>query len=593
MAKKNGSDGPALFEVGLQVDDKRLTILMNFDFDTGSVGYKTTWGAGQKAGFDPPVGVKRFMNKAFVDFYVFDGELADRLLQPKYTHAETAVESLFQLNIFRDMERPIESYWERQTQHVGAREQRGHSRRTNLLRRWKERREKLYHEREHWDAELSSVQESLRRAEEQYDVQLSQDRGRQRDVSEAEQLVTQLNDNVHASSRSLLEQMRDPHALAEGFADLVFELRETLDNTKLPESAAREFFEDLAAESECVCGRSIDADVRRAIQSRARSYLSSDNVSVLNAMKSQIADVVGDSRQAPAALVSRRVAKLDHESRALQQAKTQRDIVARKVEEPDHVLRDLGQQIGRLKIQRETITERLKAYNDRDEMVRLDQPSTVDIERVFSIETVSDGIERLTRAVEEVTKSRGLSQKRDLLIRVLESAMVKARTAITDAICEDTNDRIGALMPHNDIRVERIDGCLKLRDQEGGSAGETLSIGYAFLSTLLGRADQHRLPFIVDSPAIPIDLAVRPKIGELVPLLTDQFVAFVISSERNEFVPSVVRSGRGSVRLLTLFRKGATDYENTALASQGCTVTDDGMVVTDEGFFETFQHNTE
>ena len=77
--------------------------------------------------------------------------------------------------------------------------------------------------------------------------------------------------------------------------------------------------------------------------------------------------------------------------------------------------------------------------------------------------------------------------------------------------------RIEQLMPHNDIRISEIDGCLRLDNQSGGSVGETLSVAYAFLSTLFHRSDQHQLPFVVDSPANPIDLAIRPNIGALVP----------------------------------------------------------------------------
>jgi len=592
MGKKNGA-GPASFEVRLKVDDSRLTIVMAFDFDLGAVAYTTTWGAGRRPGFDPPIRVRRFMTEAFVDFYVFDGELADRLLHPKHTHAETAVESLFQLNIFRDMERPIDSYWYKKTQHVGAREQRGHSRRTNLLRRWEERAEELRREKARLESDLLSANSALRDAEEQYREQLSRDKGRQEELSAAEQRVSSLHEQVSTTARTLLEEMRNPYAIAEGFAHSIFELRSALDHTKLPESAAREFFVELADEDYCVCGRPIDEVVRQKIQARADAYLTADSVSVLNAMKSQIADAVGESRSAPADALSHRVQQLASHATALKKAQNQLDIVRQNVEAPDNTLHELGQEIGKLKTKSENIEERLSVYNEKDESVRVEQPSTVDITRVFSIQTIDDGVAKLRHAVEEVTKSRGLSQKRDLLVRILELAMVKARGSITDAICSDTNDRIAKLMPYNDIRINKIDGCLRLRGQEGSSAGETLSVGYAFLSTLLGRAHQHRLPFIVDSPANPIDLAIRPKIGELVPRLTDQFVAFVISSERAGFVSSAVSGQRARTRLLTLFRKGATRYEDRAKATAGSVMTEDGIMVVDEGFFGEFQQNTE
>ena len=83
-------------------------------------------------------------------------------------------------------------------------------------------------------------------------------------------------------------------------------------------------------------------------------------------------------------------------------------------------------------------------------------------------------------------------------------------------------------MPYNDIRVERIDGALLLQDKLSGSVGENVSVGYAFLATLFDRAEEHHLPFVVDSPVGSIDLDIRPRIGELLPKLAGQVIAFII-----------------------------------------------------------------
>ena len=109
--------------------------------------------------------------------------------------------------------------------------------------------------------------------------------------------------------------------------------------------------------------------------------------------------------------------------------------------------------------------------------------------------------------------------KRDTLVRILGRAHNQAKLAIAYAIRDETNERIAGLMPNNSVRVERIENALHLRDQAGGSAGENLSVGYAFLATLFNRGNHHQLPFVVDSPVVPIDGDIRPTIGSLVPLL--------------------------------------------------------------------------
>ena len=120
-----------------------------------------------------------------------------------------------------------------------------------------------------------------------------------------------------------------------------------------------------------------------------------------------------------------------------------------------------------------------------------------------------------------------------------------------------------------------------------------MSIGYAFLATLFNRADQHELPFVVDSPANPIDLEIRSNIGGLVPNLTGQFIAFMISSERERFLDGLKKASNTDIQYITLFRKGASHLETNALANSSCVKTKDGFRVLGEQFFNEFQLDVE
>ena len=145
-------------------------------------------------------------------------------------------------------------------------------------------------------------------------------------------------------------------------------------------------------------------------------------------------------------------------------------------------------------------------------------------------------------------------------------------------------------MPYNRIRIREIKQSLILDGQEGGSVGETLSIGYAFLSTLFNRTD-HQLPFVVDSPAGPIDLEVRPKVAQLVPKLSNQFIAFVISAERPGFLPALRETvADNDIQYITIFRKD-TPFDKTA--EDGVEESDDGYIVSSYGFFNKFHIESE
>jgi len=293
LRKRDSDSDEGLFELRLSLNGKRITIRMEFDFDSGRVTYKTTWGSGQEEGFTPPFELRRFMNPEFVNFYVFDGELAENLLSRRHTDAETAVESLFQTHLLDRMASKVGEYWDEQTRNVTAKDERGYTRRKNRLDEWKARLEVLNEGKSELDKKLAQTNNQLRRQQERYNREIAKEEDRAKKIEAAENAVNTSKGQVNERALLVLDEMRDPHALSASFATTMLSLKDGLDRVKLPESAAREFFEELADEAECVCGRGIDEEIRSIIRQRAQQYLGSDDVTLLNAMKSAIADAVG------------------------------------------------------------------------------------------------------------------------------------------------------------------------------------------------------------------------------------------------------------------------------------------------------------
>ena len=88
--------------------------------------------------------------------------------------------------------------------------------------------------------------------------------------------------------------MRNPHSLSSSFAKRMITLKESLDRVKLPESTAREFFEELADEEVCVCGSPITDKMRVHLKSHVDQYMGSvDDVALLNQLKGDVANLVG------------------------------------------------------------------------------------------------------------------------------------------------------------------------------------------------------------------------------------------------------------------------------------------------------------
>ena len=581
-----------LFELRLLLNKRRVTIMMEFDFDNGRIYYKTTRGDGQVEGFDPPIEFRRFMNEDFVKFYVFDGELADNILNREYTDAQKAVESLFQIHLLERMRGKVSDYWDEQTQGRTAKDQTGLTGRTNRFNDWRARLRDLSQQKGKYQKELDAVLKNLERQQERYDSEIKKVDDRAEKVRTAEVAVTEVETCVHKSAQGVLDSLRDPHALSSVFATSIYELKTGLDRVKLPESAAREFFEELADEDDCVCGRPIDNEIRVAIKERAQRYLGSDDVSLLNNMKSAIDDAVGHSRTQPAEVLSDSIQVLAGLVDEELKARNELDELKRDAERSDPEVMRAKEEIDRLKSERKELKGGLERFNGKDDTVRFDRIAKIDTDRIFSIEIIQQGIDILEEQVTEITGTLTLRRKRDLLIKIINKAHRKARDHITSEIRDDANTRIAKLMPDNMIRVKEINRCVVLEGQSSGSAGENLSIGYAFLATLFNRSGEHKLPFVVDSPANPIDYDIRPKIGQLAPILTDQFIAFVISSERERFLPALRKTAQ-EIKYITLFRKGITRHAEKAEQSSGFSSTADGITVVDEQFFSDFQLDSE
>jgi len=587
--KRSASVSTGSFELELVYNQKRVTVTMEFDFEQGKVSYSTTYGIGRKVGFDPPLGLKQFMNRNFVDFYVFDGELADRLMDNSQTHAEQAIEALFQIHILAEMKSKVVKYWETLTHDRTAKDRKGYSRRRNILEKWKTRLKTVKAEKSRLDTEVHRYEADLQFQLTKYDEGINKETERTIRIQNAQGSVREAQLRVDEVSKSALDRMRDPHALSDSIGNRILAFKSGLDRVKLPESAAREFFEELCQESECICGRPIDDQVRLAIRKRSHHYLGSDDVSILNELKSTIVDAVGASQTASVVELRDQLSEISKHVREQIDAENTLHELQREAESEDPELRRAKQISDQLRLKLAELKDRLKRYDSKDNSVSLDKPEKVDVDKVFSIQTLEDGVERLEVRVAEARDTLTTLQKQKILGRILEAAHRTANQAIADEIRDETNDVIAELMPHNEIRIESIGGCLNLLGQRRGSVGETLSVGYAFLSTLFHRSQYHELPFVVDSPANPIDLAVRDTIGQLVPKLSEQFIAFMISSERDRFVDGIKRTTEAEIQFETVFRKGATELENLAAGFSRCVESQDGLRVPGETFFRKFQ----
>lgn len=576
------------FVVKLGMDDKLLTFELNLDFIQGKVAYRTSssHGSGIRDGFLPPLEIKKFLNPEFVNLFVFDGELANRLLNPKQTRARDAIDSLFQLSLLEKAVDHFQENWERHAQNSSSKSTQGLTRRQNNLNRLKTKRDEIKRERDALQIQQSKLKLGIQDAEQDYDQALGKDQNIGTRLQTIKVQLDQAEKVVEMEVEKTREKMRDPQRLIPGLAASLITLKTNLDRLKLPTSTSKEFFEELAEAQECVCGRQMDDMTRQAVRDRAKQYLGEDEVGVLNRIKSDIADYCGGNPEHYHQDFQEQVQGLQKLIRKRDEFKTEwRSLEEERLKQGDSELEAKKQHLDKLREQLDQCNQRL------EEIER--SPHSKPSEDTDCLKELEFLITKAEDDVAEATHTLTLKRKTEIIRRILNQAHQQAREELRKIMIEETNQQITQLLSRDPVWLEDIQDSLKLQGRGGASVGQTLSVSYAFLASLFNRSN-HQLPFIVDSPAGALDLNVRPEVARLVPQLGKQFVAFTISSERQSFVDSLHQAAQGNVQYLTLFRKTSRmDALWQNVDSNQITETVDGVMVTGKDFFERFDLDEE
>ncbi len=244
LKKRDSQADEGVFEIRLQIDRSyKLTIRMMFDFSTGVVEYKTTneKAGGQTAGFDPPQELKRLLHKDFVPFFVFDGELAQTLLDKSQTKSETALVNLFQLHYLPKMKKKVSDYYKafKTDNNITAEEQRGYTRRLNevndledLIKERKAEQKRLIEQRNSLQAEINELNTS-------YAAEISKNESLEEQLRGVREKLHALEEEIINSEQQAMTHMTYPNALSPAFESQLYEFKQQLDIAKLPEKVAR------------------------------------------------------------------------------------------------------------------------------------------------------------------------------------------------------------------------------------------------------------------------------------------------------------------------------------------------------------------
>ena len=579
FCKDKDSFVPGVMEVKLQVNKNFVTFIMTFDYSQGKASYKTTYKSGQKTGFVPPPETKYFLNSQFINYFILDGELANNLLSDKQAAAQDVIDALFQVDSLKKIAAKVEDYWSEHAASVTTKTAQGLSRQKNRFDEIKSRLKIVEQECKNLDKNIIGFENDLATERGNHQAAIEHNRTQNAGLLAAQESLHTLEKAQIKSTSELLELCASPQNLSSIFATSILNLKLGLDRVKLPEAAAREFFEELCDETECICGREINPEIANTIRAKASQYLGSEDVSWLNTLKTSIDEAVGNDPMSHRLELDHQIMNLTDKVRSVSTARTLVDDLNHKASQVDPNVKVAQQKI-------ETLTgvlrvaELNRAKYDSDE-------GGGSIGSIYGLKVLRDKLKEAELELAESTGTLELKKKTDIIKSILNAAYDSSTRIISAELVEETNLNLKKWLPDNNLEVESIRGHLKLKDQVMGSAGENLSVAYGFLSTLFNRTS-HSLPFIVDSPAGALDIPVRENIGKAIPNLTKQFVTFVISSERQGFIDDGLQEVTEDIQYITIFRKKISKYLDSAMAVKDVVTIDDGVMVDDKEFFENF-----
>ncbi|KDA04225.1 AAA family ATPase [Hyphomonas oceanitis] len=550
------------FELGLLVEmalgepavEHRLTA--DFDFANGSCTYSTLRPAMRSGGREPgrvlPDELQHLLKPDFIKLFVFDGELARDIRQTNKRAADQAIRTLYQLDEISNLRQRVSEFVKTkqdQTRNTTGRTQKGVTQARRALEAAEEMLKRLETQLQSKSANKDTLDSEHSKIRKEIDEHVAQNKDleEQRVVLDAQ--ADGLKTDIQASAREALLAFRNPATLSSSVRANLTRLGKVLTDARLPKSPASEFFAEIAKGGECICGRTIGEAERLALEKNRDRYLAHDQINAIATMKTRL-NRSGDAETDYVTASLTLQEKLEDQN--INQKKRAR-LELEAEERGDKDLADLRRRAGVLEERIASLSQEIEKLSVSDAAkqaaLRCDDTNNVPLAR-----SKRDACEITLR---EVSDSFKLSQQRDMLLSQLQRIEQQSLETLRELIRIETNKRLEKLVRMEELRVARIDGALELTSdkverRDNVSEGQSLSVAYAFLTSLLSKAP-FDLPFVVDSPAVSLDLDVRREVSRIIPNLFNQMVLFVISSERAAFAETFYQ--RPDTQFVTLEKR--------------------------------------
>lgn len=569
--RPNETDRYGEFELRISVNDEMYRLILKFDYADGTMTRWTSRVATEAGGLERgrllPGELPQLLTQAFTKLFVFDGELAKSIRDINKKEASKAIHTLYRLDRIDALASGIGHIVAKQQQanEAKTRSDRGlgniNGRRNTArdrLRGLEDTRDKLEIRIRIEQASADDLRaQKLARVTANDDSRKKSDEVR-RDLGEVERQIHDL------ASRTMIK-IRNPAGLSVRIQSRLTTLAKNLHVLKLPKTISAEFFRELARQDICICGRPIGEKESETITHRATEFLADNQVAVINAMK----EALHHSTAEPEAVHKEcaGLAPLVRQRKLLLQKNEQIELEL--ANSGDSELHDLITKLAEVESQ---VAEDLKRLDALVTTSTSDQ-QRYSVDENSNIPLAKASFDKLDKQYATETETAGLREQSGFVINLLKKIDEKASGLLRERVREATNEKLKTLLPNESIKVSKLDGALllsssDLNSKEAVSEGQSLAVAYAFLSSLFQDAP-YSLPFVVDSPAVSLDVEVRREVANLIPELFNQVIFFVISSEKDGFADAFYN--RPETRYITVSKLNGEptkiEYGKEAFAS--------------------------
>jgi DNA sulfur modification protein DndD len=539
------------FVLNLSLNDNLISIKMFFDFITGEVTYFTNTPA--LGGFKKGLIIKNeykslmmYQNPSWTKLFIFDGELCHKLLEKGNSSAKKSIETLCQVYLFDNAIDYLDRKKERHINQISTSKKsqvktnKGMKQITTNLEKIKKQIEKIINRKKSLEDKIITLDESIKNSESKF-FENEKDEEFNKLTSKLQEDIDNSYSNLNKIVIEAKESILKPYNLFKDFKKDVQSFKQCLVDHGIPEDTTSEWFKDQANKKVCICGREMDEGCKDHILSTYKNYMSGKTSGTINQIRVDL-EKIENSKDFNVEDLINKIDICYNKSNEVEQNLNYH--TSGKIEGNASNQKELNKfkvLISDKKISEEELKVINREPNDRDKD-----------ENSWCLSYLLSRKDELDKQIMGAQGTIDLYKQLKVIDDILKKSKQVSSNNLTNTIMKICNERLNKVLQDQPIQIESITENIKILKKKQVSVGQTLSTAYIFLTSLLERGN-NSFPLVMDSPAGPIDNDVRAEIANIIPDLTDQFISFVISPEREAFTEVLDDKMNGNIQYITGF----------------------------------------